>query len=173
MSATDEFFLIGNAVQYASIPCLFAMGDTIAGERQPGDPAATARSPARRVPLFLGRALPVIVNGFVVSMFALIAGALVSRPDVPLGALVPIVARHRGVRLSPAPGSAWSRAALRCGSELAVLSNVVFGLLLIFTGSTSRSTTLPAGWRRSLLAPVDPRPRGGATGGRRGRRCRT
>src|SRR5262249_48155863 len=33
---SDEFFLIGNAVQYAAIPCLFAMGSTIAGERQWG-----------------------------------------------------------------------------------------------------------------------------------------
>ena len=29
----DTFFLIGNAMQFASIPCLFAMGNTIGGER--------------------------------------------------------------------------------------------------------------------------------------------
>ena len=30
---SDEFYVIGNALQYASIPCLFAMTQTIAGER--------------------------------------------------------------------------------------------------------------------------------------------
>ena len=32
---SDEFFVIGNAMQYAAIPCLFAMGNTIGDERQP------------------------------------------------------------------------------------------------------------------------------------------
>ena len=30
---SDEFYLIGNAVQYSAIPCLFAMANTVAGER--------------------------------------------------------------------------------------------------------------------------------------------
>ncbi|MGH3110835.1 MAG: ABC transporter permease, partial [Gaiellaceae bacterium] len=29
----DEFYVIGNAIQYAAVPCLFAMTFTIAGER--------------------------------------------------------------------------------------------------------------------------------------------
>ena len=39
---TATFFLIGNAVQFASIPCLFAMGNTIGGERQLADLVAAA-----------------------------------------------------------------------------------------------------------------------------------
>ncbi len=30
---SDEFYVIGNAVQYSAIPCLFAMANTVAGER--------------------------------------------------------------------------------------------------------------------------------------------
>ena len=30
---TDEFYVIGNALQYTAIPCVFAMSNTIAGER--------------------------------------------------------------------------------------------------------------------------------------------
>ncbi len=30
---SDEFYLLGNALQYASIPCLFAMGQMVSGER--------------------------------------------------------------------------------------------------------------------------------------------
>src|SRR5688500_13543959 len=32
--ASDEFFVIGNALQVGAIPCLFAMAHTIGGERQ-------------------------------------------------------------------------------------------------------------------------------------------
>ena len=30
---SDEFYVIGNALQYTAIPCIFAMGHTIEGER--------------------------------------------------------------------------------------------------------------------------------------------
>src|SRR5664279_1062324 len=60
---TATFFLIGNAVQFASIPCLFAMGNTIGGERNSQTLSLLLVSPARRIPLFVGRAMPVIVNG--------------------------------------------------------------------------------------------------------------
>ena len=59
---SDEFYVIGNAVQYASIPCLFSMTHAIAGERYQGTLTYILVTPAGRLPLFLGRALPVIVN---------------------------------------------------------------------------------------------------------------
>ena len=55
---SDEFYVIGNAVQYASIPCLFAMTHAIAGERSQQTLSYILVSPAGRLPLFLGRALP-------------------------------------------------------------------------------------------------------------------
>jgi ABC-2 type transport system permease protein len=76
---SDEFFLIGNAVQYAAIPCLFAMGSTIEGERQWGTLPLLLVSPARRIPLFLGRALPVILNAIGVAVVGLAGGALLLR----------------------------------------------------------------------------------------------
>ena len=59
---SDEFYVIGNAVQYASIPCLFAMTNAIAGERYQQTLTYILVTPAGRMPLFLGRALPVIAN---------------------------------------------------------------------------------------------------------------
>ena len=56
----DEFYVIGNALNYAVIPCLFAMGATIGGEREGHTLGIVLATPARRIPLFLGRALPVI-----------------------------------------------------------------------------------------------------------------
>ncbi|HZO49186.1 MAG TPA: hypothetical protein VFB26_03485, partial [Gaiellaceae bacterium] len=58
--ASDEFYVVGNALQFASIPCLFAMTQTIAGERYQQTLGYILVSPARRLPLFLGRALPVV-----------------------------------------------------------------------------------------------------------------
>ena len=69
---SNEFYVIGNALQYAAIPCLFAMTHTIAGERYQQTLGYILA--AKRLPLFLGRALPVVTNGFFVSAFALVVG---------------------------------------------------------------------------------------------------
>ncbi|MDT5028790.1 MAG: type transport system permease protein [Micromonosporaceae bacterium] len=45
----DAYFLIGNAVLNAAIPCLFAMGNTIGGERNQGTLPLLMASPAKRI----------------------------------------------------------------------------------------------------------------------------
>ena len=62
--ASDEFFLVGNALQYASIPCIFAMTQVVSEERFWQTLGPILVSPAPRLPLFVGRALPVVVNAF-------------------------------------------------------------------------------------------------------------
>ncbi len=87
---TDEFYVIGNAVQYAAVPCLFAMIFTIAGERYQQTLGYILVSPAARLPLFLGRAVPVMVNGFFVAAFSLAVGGLIVGIEVPASALAPL-----------------------------------------------------------------------------------
>ncbi len=84
---TDEFYVVGNAMQYAAIPCVFAMTNTIAGERYQNTLGAVLVTPAKRIPLFLGRSLPVILNGFLVAAFAFAAGGAILRIDVPASAI--------------------------------------------------------------------------------------
>lgn len=141
----DAFYLVGNAVVAAAIPCLFATGNTIAGERQTQTLGLLMTSPVRRVPLFLGRAFPPIVNGFVVAVFALGAGALLLR--VPLGAatfasitVVLAVAAYSCTGV----GLVTAALALRV-RETAVLSNIVLGVLLVFCGVNVALAALP-GW---------------------------
>ena len=55
----DTFYVVGNAVAAASIPGLFAMSHTITDERYTQTLSTLIVSPASRVALFLGRALPV------------------------------------------------------------------------------------------------------------------
>jgi len=145
----DSFFLIGNAVQYASIPCLFAMGNTIDGERYSHTLGLLLVSPAQRVPLFLGRALPVIVNGFAVSLFGLIAGALVLGVSLPVSSL-PLLAVVLAVSAFACTGLGLLTASISLRvRQSAVLSNIIMGLLLIFCGVNAPLSTLP-GWMSSI-----------------------
>src|SRR5438552_5562560 len=64
---SDEFYVIGNAVQYASIPCLFAMTQAISGERSQQTLTYILVMPVGWLSLFLDHTLPIIAN----TMFAI------------------------------------------------------------------------------------------------------
>ena len=141
---SDSFFVIGNAVQYSAIPCLFAMANTIAGERWTQTLGIVLVTPARRVPLFLGRSLPVVLNGFFVSMFSLAVGSLLLGVTVPSSAWLPL-ALVVAVAAMSCTGFGLVNAALGLRvRETAVLSNVLFGVLLIFCGVNVALSSLPA-----------------------------
>lgn len=142
---SDEFFVIGNAVQYAAIPCIFAMTFTIAGERFQHTLGYILVSPAARLPLFLGRAVPVVVNGFFVAAFSLVVGGAIVGIDVPFDsygslALATLVCAFSCTGLGLV--GAGIGLLLR---EQAVLANIMFGILLVFTGANVPVDQLP-GW---------------------------
>jgi len=64
---TDSFFLIGNTFIATAVTGLFGMGQAMAGERRFQTLPILLGSPASRLALFLGRAVPSMVNGFVVA----------------------------------------------------------------------------------------------------------
>ena len=140
---SDKFYVVGNAIQYAAIPCLFAMTQMIGGERYQNTLSAILVSPARRIPLFFGRSLPVVLNGAFVSAFSLTAGALILNVHIPASAIpglviVILVAAFSCTGL----GLITAAISLRV-RENAVLSNVIFGFLLIFTGANVPLDELP------------------------------
>jgi ABC-2 type transport system permease protein len=146
---SDTFYVTGNALQYAAIPCLFAMAQLVSGERYQNTLSAILVSPASRMPLFFGRALPVIGNAAFVSAFSLAAGCVLLGVDLPAGSIAPIalvilVAAFSGTGLGLINGAVSLRV-----RENAVLSNVIFGFLLIFTGANVPVDELP-GWGQSL-----------------------
>jgi ABC-2 type transport system permease protein len=150
---SDEFFVVGNAVQYASIPCLFSMTNAIAGERYQQTLSYLLVSPAGRLPLFLGRALPVIANAMFVAAFSLLVAGLLIGIDVPLSAwgpiaLVIVVSTFSCTGL----GLICAGIGLRV-RETAVLNNVLFGLLLVFTGANVPLDDLP-GWMSAISERV-------------------
>jgi ABC-2 type transport system permease protein len=142
---SDQFYLIGNALQYSSIPCLFAMAQSIGGERYQNTLSAILVSPAARIPLFFGRSLPVVLNGAFVAAFALVVGALILGVHLPAKSLGPLALVVLITSLScTGLGLVNAAASLRI-RENAVLSNVIFGFLLIFTGANVPLDALP-GW---------------------------
>jgi ABC-2 type transport system permease protein len=146
---SDEFYVIGNAIQYAAIPCLFAMSQMIGGERYQNTLSAILVSPARRIPLFFGRSLPVIVNGAFVSAFSLTAGVIILGVDIPASAIAPL-ALVIVVAAFSCTGLGLINAALSLRvRENAVLSNVIFGFLLIFTGANVPLSELPD-WAQTI-----------------------
>jgi ABC-2 type transport system permease protein len=146
---SDEFFVIGNAVQYAAIPCLFAMTFTIAGERYQHTLGYILVSPASRLPLFLGRAVPVVVNGFFVAGFSLVVGGLIVGIDVPGSSYAPLALATLICAFScTGLGLVGAGIGLLLRDQ-AVLANIMFGILLVFTGANVPVDELP-GWMAAV-----------------------
>ena len=148
---SDGFFLIGNAVQYAAIPCLFGMGHSIEGERWTQTLGIVLATPARRVPLFLGRALPVVLNGFLVALLSVAVGSPLLGVSVPGSAWLPLVAvLVVGSASCTGLGLVTAAIGLRV-RETAVLLNVIFGIMLVFCGANVPLSQLPA-WMATVGA---------------------
>ena len=150
---SDEFSVIGNAIQYASIPCIFSMTHAIAGERYQGTLTYILVTPAGRLPLFLGRALPVIANAMIVSAFSLLVSGLLLGIDIPVRAWAPIALVILIAAFScTGLGLVCAGIGLRV-RETSVLNNVLFGLLLIFTGANVPIEQMP-GWMEAIAVRV-------------------
>ena len=146
---SDEFYVIGNALQYSAVPCLFAMTNTIAGERFQQTLGFLLVSPARRLPLFLGRAIPVVVNGFFVAAFSMLVAGVLLGLDIPTSALVPMA-----LVIAASAFSCTGLGLVLAGlglivRETAVFLNIVFGFLLVFTGANVPLDVLP-GWMSAI-----------------------
>jgi ABC-2 type transport system permease protein len=145
----STFFLIGASVLAAAIPALFAMGNTIADERRTQTLGLLLVSPARRLPLFLGRALPVILNGFLVSLVSLVLGSLVLRVSLPPATWLPLLTVLAITSFScTGLGLTGAAIGLRV-RETATLSNVILGLLIVFGGAYAAVSSLP-GWMQQV-----------------------
>jgi ABC-2 type transport system permease protein len=145
----DEFFVIGNAVQAASLAGIFGMAMTIGGERWTQTLSPLLATPAHRIPLFLGRALPLIVNGFLVSAFGLATGWLLldfelAPGEIPGIALVVLVTSFACTALGMLTGSIGLRA-----RDVFFLANLIALLLLLFCGANVPLDAMPA-WMQTV-----------------------
>jgi ABC-2 type transport system permease protein len=141
----DAFFVVGNAVQACAMAGIFGMTMGVANERQFGTLSPLLATPANRLALFLGRALPNVVNGFVVSTFGFCVGLLLLRfsiawSNVPTLALVVLVTTVSCTAFGLLLGSIGLRA-----RDVFFASNLVYFVMLLFCGVNVPLDRLP-GW---------------------------
>ena len=150
----DTFYVVGNAVVAAAVPCLFGMADTITDERYTHTLSLLVVSPASRLALFLGRAAPVALNGAIVAAFAFAVGALLLDVSVPAEALGGLVLTIL-VTAFACTGLGIVNASLGLRwRETAVLSKMILYFLLLAAGVNVPLDLLP-GWL-STVAQVLP-----------------
>jgi ABC-2 type transport system permease protein len=145
----DTFFVVGNSVQACAMAGIYGMTMTVANERYFGTLAPLLASPANRVVLFLGRAVPPIANGLVVSAFGFMAGALLldfslSASALPHLAVVMVVTVFSCTSLGMMLGSIGLRA-----RDVFFLSNLMYFLMLLLCGVNVPLETLP-GWMQAV-----------------------
>ncbi len=83
----DAFFVVGNAIQASAMSAVFAGTMTIANERNFRTLSPLLATPANRFAIFMGRSLPVLASGLVVSAWGLLMGRLLLRFHPPLSSL--------------------------------------------------------------------------------------
>ena len=145
----DEFFVVGNAVQVSALAGIFGMAMTIGGERWTQTLSPLLATPANRIALFLGRALPLIANGFLISAFGFAVGwALLdfelAPAEIPGIALVVLVTSFSCTALGLLTGAIGLRA-----RDVFFLANLVALLLLLFCGVNVPLDALP-GWMETV-----------------------
>jgi ABC-2 type transport system permease protein len=146
---SDEFFVIGNAVAISSLGGIFGMAMTIGGERWTQTLSPLMASPASRLPLFLGRSLPLIANGIVTSAFAFTVGWLLldfemAPAQIPALAVVVAASAFACTSLGLVVGALGLRA-----RDVFFVANLVVFLLLLFCGVNIPLESLP-GWMEAV-----------------------
>ena len=139
----DTFFVVGNAVQVSAMAGIYGMTMTIANERQFGTLQPLLATPASRIALFLGRALPVILNGLIVSAFGFAVGLLLLDFTIPAGQVLPLAAVVVvTVASCTALGMLLGSIGLRA-RDVFFASNLVYFLMLLVCGVNIPVESLP------------------------------
>jgi ABC-2 type transport system permease protein len=143
--ADDRYFVVGNAVQASAFAGVFGMVMLVANEREFGTLSAVLATPANRLAIFGGRALPMIANGMLVSAFGFGAAALTLDFRMPADAM-PAMALVVSLSTASAAmfGLALGAVAMRV-RDVWVGSNLAYYMLLLLCGGSLPASALP-GW---------------------------
>ncbi len=142
-AGSDAFFVVGNSVQVAAMAGVFGMALTIGGERWTQTLSPLLATPAPRGALFLGRALPNILNGLLVSLTGFLVGRLLldfhpALSSVPALALIVLLTTTTCTAFGIAVGALGLR--LR---DTFLVANPAYFLMLLFCGVNVRLSALP------------------------------
>lgn len=145
----EDFFIVGNAVYISSTACVYGSIMAIANERFFGTLSPLLATPANRLALFAGRALPYIGNGLLVSAFGFAMSWLLLGFDPPLSSLGPLaLVVTVGVVSCTAFGMFLGSIGLRA-RDVFFIGNFASYVLLLFTGANVPLDVLP-GWMQTI-----------------------
>jgi ABC-2 type transport system permease protein len=138
-----SFYVVGNAVQVCAMSSVYGMTMAIANERWFGTLGPLLASPANRAAVFLGRGVPVLANGMLVSAFGFVVGAalLGFRPgwsSLPALATVIVVTAMSCTAFGMLLGSIGLRA-----KDFFFAANLAYFLMLLFCGVNIPIELLP------------------------------
>jgi ABC-2 type transport system permease protein len=144
---SDEFFLIGNAFMAIAVTGFFGMGNAVGGERRSQTLATLLASPANRFALFLGRAVPSILTGFLTAVFAFticsfILHAHFSAHELAALSVAGLVSSFACTSFGLCLGSLGLR-----GRSVSLFADMVAGSMLLVSGANVPLDRLPGAVR--------------------------
>ena len=146
---SDRFYVIGNGLQVAALPGLFAMTFSISGERWYQTLSPLLATPANRAAIFLGRAMPVVVNAAFVCVGSFAAGALILHVHVAAAAVPTLAVVTLATSIS-CTGFGFLGGPLGLRWRDAIIAiNLADAVLLIFCGVNIPIESLP-GWMQAV-----------------------
>lgn len=146
---SDEFFLVGNAFMGIAVTGFFGMSHAIAGERRSQTLPTLLASPANRLALFLGRALPAMFTGFVVAAIAFSICAVVLDVSFTAAELAKLVVAALASSFAcTAFGMCLGSLGFR-GRNVSLFADVVTGSMLLVSGANVPIDRLP-GWIQAV-----------------------
>jgi ABC-2 type transport system permease protein len=148
---SDEFFVIGNAVAICSLGGIFGMAMTIGGERWTQTLSSILVTPANRLALFLGRAIPNLLNGVIVSTVGFVVGWLLldfslTAAEIPAIALIVVVTSFSCTAFGTLIGAFGLR-----GRDIFFFANLMILVFLLFCGVNVPLDALP-GWMQNVAS---------------------
>jgi ABC-2 type transport system permease protein len=149
----DEFFVTGNALHLSAMAGVFGMAMTIGGERWTQTLSPLMATPANRLPMFLGRSVPLIANGIVTSAFVFFVGWVLldfemAAAQIPALAVVIVASAFACTGLGLVVGAVGLRA-----RDVFFLANLAVYSLLVICGANIPRETFP-GWMQTLSSGV-------------------
>jgi ABC-2 type transport system permease protein len=146
---SKDFYIVGNSVQVCAMASVYGMTMAIANERWYGTLGPLLASPANRAAVFLGRGVPVLANGLLVSVFTFCAGALFlgfhpGVAAVPALFAIVLVTTASCTAFGMLLGSIGLRA-----KDFFFVANLAYFLMLLFCGVNVPLDDLP-GWMSAI-----------------------
>lgn len=139
-----SFFAAGNALQVSAMAGVYGVSQTIANERLFGAIDNVFVSPAGRVPLYLGRAVPHLVVGALTSIVGLVVAVAVTELSLPAGRWAGLLVLVLVTTASCAGIGMLFGALGLMGRDTTITGNLAYFAILLFSGAAVPLDRLPA-----------------------------